>query len=122
MKVAALVFVLFALLTAAYGLAVVVPKYVDANRAYTSTPSSSNGYGVYDPARVEKRHRIETTRDELRGRSQSYAMAIVATSFVGLVLAVIGRKKPGPKTGLVVGLAVLGFVSVAVMQGMGNIF
>lgn len=120
MKVAALVFVLFALLTAAYGLAVVVPKYVDANRAYTSAPAG--GYGVHDPARADKRHRIETTRDELRGRSQSYAMAIVATSFVGLVLAVIGRKKSGPKTGLVVGLAVLGFVSVVVMQGMGNIF
>ncbi len=119
MKVAALVFILFGLLTAAYGLAVVVPKYVDANRVYVTAPPS---FGSLDPARAEQRRRIETTRDELRNRSQSYAMSIVGTSFLGLVLALIGRKKPGPKTGLVVGLAVLGFVSVAVMQAMGNIF
>jgi hypothetical protein len=115
MKIAALVILIFGLLTAVYGLAAVIPRYNSANSAWLSAPSSSS-YGS------SKKESLGAERDELRSRSQSYAMAIIAAGALSLILTLIGRKNPKPKTGLLVAGSVLCFVLFGVMQAWGNIF
>jgi hypothetical protein len=112
-KIAALVILVFGLLTAIYGLASVVPRYVEANSRWLSSHAAFGS---------EEKERLEAPRDELRSRSQSYAMVIIACGVVSLVLTLIGRKNPKPKTALLVVGSVLCFVSFGIMQAWGNIF
>lgn len=111
MKLAALFIVLFGLLTAGYALAVVVPSYNSANSAWMSAPRESPRYA-----------RLEEKRDDLRSRSQSYCMAILACGAVSLVLTLIGRKRPKPPTALLIALSVACFVSFGIIQAWGNVF
>lgn len=115
MKIAALVILVFGLVTALYGLAAVIPRYVEANDHWMRT-SSAGGYGNSAHEAAGDR------RDELRSRSQSYAMVIIACGVVSLILTLIGRKNPKPKTSLLVVGSVLCFASWGVMQAWGNIF
>jgi len=110
MKIAALIIVLFGLLTAIYGLAAVVPKYKDANSEWTSSPAGP------------RHEKLGEKRDELRSRSQSYAMTIIGTGAVALILTIIGRKRPKPATGLLIALSIACFAAFGVMQAWGNIF
>ncbi len=116
MKILAFVIVLFGLLTAAYGAVGVVPKYQSVEREWMAS-SSSSPYGS------SGRHAdLDARRDELRSRAQSYALAAGATAIIGIILALIGRKKGTFPTALVIGAAVVTLGLTGYMQAAGNIF
>lgn len=119
MKIVAFLIVLFGLVTAAYATAVVVPKYSRVNSEWMRSSSSSQ-FGM---AVSSSKASLDGERDELRSRSQSYALAAAACAIVGLIVGVIGRKKPGGiPFGVTAAAAGVTLALVGVMQGTGNIF
>ena len=122
MKIVGLVVMLFGLLTAIYGTAVVVPKYRDVESAWMLS-SPSYGAGV-TPSRaaVDRHERLGDKRDVVRSRAQSYAMTAIGCASLSIVLALVTRKKPGIAAKWVIGGGVATLALFGVMQGWGNIF
>ena len=118
LKIVAFLIVLFGLLTAVYGSAAVVPKYVRVEHDWMASSSSSSSSVGASSAHAD----LEAQRYELRNRAQSYAMAAVAAAFVGIILGAIGRKRGGFPFAVIVVGAVLTFAGAGYMQAAGNIF
>lgn len=115
MKIIAFVIVLFGLMTAGYGSAVLVPKYQRVESEWMSTTAARS---YQDPRHAD----LESQRYELRGRGQQYAMSAVAAAVIGLVVGFLGRKKGAFPFAVVVVAAVLTLGAAGYMQAAGNIF
>ncbi|MFI5301047.1 MAG: hypothetical protein ACHREM_23435 [Polyangiales bacterium] len=119
MKIVALVIMLFGLLTAAYGVAEVGPKYHDVNSDWLSASMSR---GDYSPEAAAKERRLGEKRDALRARGQQYVLAAVACALLSSIVAIALRKKPGMKPVWTIVGAVLTLVLAGFMAGHHGVF